>query len=217
MKNHFPILLLVIACLQSCVFYVIEPQGPQQPDRQPWWYDTDTVKDNNNSGRTTDTVIVVVDNPVDDKTKNGDNEPQTSTDEETTSDFVPTTKYEVTTENGVLTYNVYLGWSIGKMETFEMIRDFSAYGGEIIFNIYTNYRSMSMYGFSKYDKDFYIFSSEPPYCGYSSFSMDKKGICKYKMIITENDTGVERSCSGYWSCNEGLYSAFHIVLYQNAK
>lgn len=212
MIKRLSILLLAIACLQSCIFYVLEPQGPQQPDRQPWWYDT--INDNNNSGRTTDTIIVIVDDNEEDEV----NEPQTPPEEDPMAGFVPTSKYEVMIVNGVLTYNVYLGWNIGKTETTVSIRDFPAEGGEIIVNIYTNNRSMSMYGFSKYSKDFYIFSSEPPYCGYSSYSIDTKGICRYKMVITENDTGSVRYCSGYWACNDGaFYSLFRIVLDQNSK
>ena len=156
----------------------------------------------------------------DDDTDNNDNtEPPTPTDEDTTPDFVPTSKYEVDTINGVMTFNVYLGWAVGQMETVVLLRDYPATGGEIIFNIYTNNLSMSMYGFEKYRTDFYVFSSEPPYCGYSSYSIDTQGLCKYKMIIKENKTNAERFCSGYWACNDGgrFYSSFKIVLYQNCK
>lgn len=218
MKNLLPILFLVLACLQSCVVRINNPDRPPTPPPggQPWWYD-DTNGDNDDSSHTTDTIIVIIN---DDDTDNNDNtEPPTPTDEDTTPDFVPTSKYEVDTVNGVMTFNVYLGWAVGQMETVVLIRDFPSEGGEIIFNIYTNNLSMSMYGFEKYRTDFYVFSSEPPYCGYSSYSLDTQGLCKYKMIIKENMTNAERFCSGYWACNDGgrFYSSFKIVLYQNCK
>ena len=213
MKILFPILFLVNACMQACVIRVNEPQRPPQPsDEQPWWT---TDSNNVEADQPVDTIIVI----PNDTTSTEEIEPPVSNEEDSTVNFVPTSKYEVDTINGVLTFNVYLGWAIGQMETSVLIRDFSAEGGEIIFNIYTNNLSMSMYGFSKYSKDFYIFSSEPPYCGYSSYSLDTQAICKYKMIITENDTSYERSCVGYWACNDGgrFYSLFRILLYQSCK
>ena len=212
-KLHFPILLLVIACLQSCVLRVNEPQRPSYPSThpggQPWWENTNG---NNNSNHTTDTTIVI----IGDTTNNENHEPQNTQEPDTIPHFVPTSKYEVDTINGVMTFNVYLGWSVGEMETVVLIRDFPSEGGEMIFNIYTNNLYMSMYGFEKFRTDFYTFSNEPPYCGYSSYSLDTQGVCKYKMIVTENNTGVERSCSGYWACNNGggFYSSFKIVLFQ---
>lgn len=217
MKNLFPILLLVIACLQSCVIYVNEPQKPSNPTNptggQPWWYDTDS--DDVDSDYPPDTIITI----VGDTTKHEDSEPPTPTEDDTTQNFVPTSKYEVDTIAGVMVFNVYLGWPVGQMETAVLIRDFPSEGGEIIFNIYTNNLYMSMYGFEKHRTDFYIFSSEPPYCGYSSYSLDTQAVCKYKMIITANNTGVERSCIGYWACNNGggFYSSFRIVLYQSCN
>ena len=213
LKYHFIVLLLAIACLLSCVLRINNPNRPPlpPPGGQPWWYDTD------HSGRTMDTIIVIIN---DDETDNDDNiAPPTPTDEDTTPDFVPTSKYEVDTIDGVMTFNVYLGWAIDRMETVVLLRDYPAEGGEIIFNIYTNHLSMSMYGFEKYRTDFYVFFSEPPYCGYSSYSLDTQGLCKYKMIIKENMTNAERVCSGYWACNDGgrFYSSFKIVLYQNCK
>ena len=176
MKNLLPILLLITACLQSCVIYVNEPQKPSNPTPTP-------------------------------------------TEDDTTQNFVPTSKYEVDTIAGVMVFNVYLGWPVGQMETVVLIRDFPSEGGEMIFNIYTNNLYMSMYGFEKYRTDFYTFSSEPPYCGYSSYSLDTQAVCKYKMIITANNTGYERSCIGYWACNDGggFYSSFRIVLYQSCN
>ena len=217
MKNRLPILFLLLACLQACVVRINEPQKPSNPSTpsggQPWWEDANG--NNNNSNHTTDTTIVI----IGDTTNNENPEPQNTQESDTIPTFVPTSKYDVCTVNGVMTFNVYLGWRVGEMETVVLIRDFPSEGGEIIFNIYTNNLSMSMYGFSKYSKDFYIFSSEPPYCGYSSYSLDTQAICKYKMIITENDTGYERSCVGYWACNDGanFYSLFRILLYQNCK
>lgn len=217
MKNLLPILLLITACLQSCVIYVNEPQKPSNPPQptggQPWWYDTDS--DDVDSDYPPDTIITI----VGDTTKHEDSEPPTPTEDDTTQNFVPTSKYEVDTIAGVMVFNVYLGWPVGQMETAVLIRDFPSEGGEIIFNIYTNNLYMSMYGFEKYRTDFYIFSSEPPYCGYSSYSMDTQAVCKYKMIITANNTGYERSCIGYWACNDGggFYSSFRIVLYQSCN
>lgn len=217
MKNLFPILLLVVACLQSCVIYVNEPQKPSNPPQptggQPWWYDTDS--DDVDSDYPPDTIITI----VGDTTKHEDSEPPTPTEDDTTQNFVPTSKYEVDTIAGVMVFNVYLGWPVGQMETAVLIRDFPSEGGEIIFNIYTNNLYMSMYGFEKYRTDFYIFSGEPPYCGYSSYSLDTQAVCKYKMIITANNTGYERSCIGYWACNNGggFYSSFRIVLYQSCN
>lgn len=217
MKNLLPILLLVVACLQSCVIYVNEPQKPSNPTNpsggQPWWYDTDS--DDVDSDYPPDTIITI----VGDTTKHEDSEPPTPTEDDTTQNFVPTSKYEVDTIAGVMVFNVYLGWPVGQMETAVLIRDFPSEGGEIIFNIYTNNLYMSMYGFEKYRTDFYIFSSEPPYCGYSSYSLDTQAVCKYKMIITANETGHERSCVGYWACNDGggFYSSFRIVLYQSCN
>ncbi len=213
MKPYSSVLFVLIAFLQACVIRVNEPQRPPQPpDEQPWWT---TDSNNVESNQTIDTIPAI----IDEETDNDGTEPPTPAEEDSTVIFVPTTKYEVDTINGVLTFNVYLGWAVGQMETSVLIRDFPAEGGEIIFNIYTNNLSMSMYGFSKYSKDFYIFSSEPPYCGYSSYSLDTQAVCKYKMIITENDTGYERSCVGYWACNDGanFYSLFRILLYQSCK
>ena len=205
--------MFVVACLQSCVIYVNEPQQPSDhlSGGQPWWYDTDSNKVN--PGHTTDTITVVIGGG----TGNENNEPEPTIDPDTIPDFVPSSKYDVADVNGVLTFNVYLGWSIGATETTVLIRDYLQEGGEIIFNIYTNNMSVSMYGFSKYNTDFYVFSNEPPYCGYSSYSIDTQGVCKYKMIITENDTGAERVCVGYWACNNGgsFYSSFKIALYQS--
>ncbi len=217
MKNLFPILFLLLACLQSCVIYVNEPQKPSNQTNpsggQPWWYDTDS--DDVDSDYPPDTIITIVGDTI----KHEDNEPSTPTEDDTTQNFVPTSKYEVDTIAGVMVFNVYLGWPVGQMETAVLIRDFPSEGGEIIFNIYTNNLSMSMYGFEKYRTDFYIFSSEPPYCGYSSYSLDTQAVCKYKMIITANNTGFERSCIGYWACNNGggFYSSFRIVLYQSCN
>ncbi len=217
MKNLLLILLLVIACLQSCVIYVNEPQKPsnlpQPTGGQPWWYETDS--DDVDSDYPPDTIITI----VGDTTKHEDSEPPTPTEDDTTQNFVPTSKYEVDTIAGVMVFNVYLGWPVGQMETAVLIRDFPSEGGEIIFNIYTNNLYMSMYGFEKYRTDFYTFSSEPPYCGYSSYSLDTQALCQYKMIITANNTGVERSCIGYWACNNGggFYSSFRIVLYQSCN
>lgn len=212
MKNLLPILLLVGACLQSCLLYVNEPQKPSHPSGgQPWWEDTNG--NNNNSNHPTDTTIVI----IGDTTNNENNEPLTTNKPETIPNFVPTSKYDVCTVNGVMVFNVYLGWRVGEMETVVLIRDFPSEGGEIFFNIYTNNLYMSMYGFEKYRTDFYTFSSEPPYCGYSSYSLDTQAVCKYKMIVTRNNTGVERLCSGYWACNNGggFYSSFKIILYQS--
>lgn len=203
-----------MVCLQSCVLYVNEPQKPSHPSGgQPWWEDTNG--NNNNSNHTTDTTIVI----IGDTTNNENNEPLTTNKPETIPNFVPTSKYDVCTVNGVMVFDVYLGWSVGEMETVVLIRDFPSEGGEMIFNIYTNNLSMSMYGFEKYRTYFYTFSSEPPYCGFSSYSLDTQALCQYKMIITENNTGVERTCSGYWACNNGggFYSSFKIVLYQAAQ
>lgn len=217
MKNLLPILLLVMACLQACIVRINEPQKPSNPftpsGGQPWWEDANG--NNNNSNHTTDTTIVI----IGDTTNNENPEPQNTQEPDTIPHFVPTSKYEVDTINGVMVFNVYLGWSVGEMETVVLIRDFPSEGGEMIFNIYTNNLSMSMYGFEKYRTDFYIFSNEPPYCGYSSYSLDTQAVCKYKMIITENNTGVERSCVGYWACNDGgrFYSLFRILLYQSYK
>lgn len=211
MKPHSPILLLVMVCWQSCVLYVNEPQKSSHPSGgQPWWEDTNG--NNNNSNHTTDTTIVI----IGDTTNNENNEPLTTNKPETIPNFVPTSKYEVCTVNGVTAFNVYLGWLVGEMETVVLIRDFPSEGGEMIFNIYTNNLYMSMYGFEKYRTDFYTFSSEPPYCGYSSYSLATQALCKYKMIVTQNNTGVERICSGYWACNNGanFYSSFKIILYQ---
>ena len=202
-----------MACLQSCVLRVNEPQRPSYPSTppggQPWWENTNG---NNNSNHTTDTTIVI----IGDTTNNENHEPQNTQEPDTIPTFVPTSKYDVCTINGVMVFNVYLGWRVGEMETVVLIRDFPSEGGEIIFNIYTNNLSMSMYGFEKYRTDFYIFSNEPPYCGYSSYSLDTQAVCKYKMIVTRNNTGVERLCSGYWACNDGggFYSSFKIVLSQ---
>lgn len=210
-------MLLVVACLQSCVIYVNEPQKPSNPPQptggQPWWYDIDSTNDD--SDYPPDTIITI----VSDTTKHEDSEPPTPTEDDTTQNFVPTSKYEVDTIAGVMVFNVYLGWPVGQMETAVLIRDFPSEGGEIIFNIYTNNLYMSMYGFEKYRTDFYTFSSEPPYCGYSSYSLDTQAVCKYKMIITANNTGYERSCIGYWACNNGggFYSSFRIVLYQSCN
>lgn len=215
MKNQFSTFLFVIACLQACVVRINNPDRPPTPPPggQPWWYDTDDEDDN--SDQTTDTITVIIGDDTDDE----DDEPETPTEPDTISDFVPTSKYEVTNIDGVLTFDVYLGWSIGAMNTSVLIRDFSPEGGEMVFNIYTNNLSMSMYGFEKWRKDFYTFSSEPPYCGYSSYSLDTQPVCKYKMIIKENNIGEERFCSGYWACNNGgsFYSSFKIILYQNFK
>ena len=43
-------------------------------------------------------------------------------------------------------------------------------GGTVIFNIYVDNYSLSMYGFSIYDVDFYEFILDDTYCGYNSFS-----------------------------------------------
>ena len=213
MKKHFPILFVMIACLQACVFRGNEPQKPSRPSGgKVWWEETDSNKVY--SGRTTDTIVI-----RSDETNNENNEPLTTNKPETIPNFVPTSKYDVCTVNGVMAFNVYLGWRVGEMETVVLIRDFPSEGGEIVFNIYTNNLSMSMYGFEKYRTDFYTFSSEPPYCGYSSYSLDTQAVCKYKMVITANNTGVERLCSGYWACNNGanFYSSFKIILYQAAQ
>ena len=215
MKKLFPILFIVIVCSQACDFRVNEPNRPTNPpDEQPEVEDPDSTT-SDDLEQTADTIIVV----VGDTTNNDDIEPPISNGEDTTESFVPTTNYEVATIDGVMTFNVYLGLAIDQMETTVLIRDFPAEGGEIIFNIYTNNLYMSMYGFEKYRTDFYTFSSEPPYCGYSSYSLDTQAVCNYKMIIIENKTGVERVCSGYWACNDGgsFYSLFRIVLYQNCK
>lgn len=212
MKNLLSILFLLSACLQSCVMYVNDPQQPSTPNgRQPWWNDSDSSKVNSN--QTTDTIS------IGNGTNSENNAPQPSPEPDSVPDFVPTSRYEAANVNGVLTFNVYLGWSIGAMETAVLIRDFPAEGGEMIFNIYTNHLSMSMYGFEKFRNDFYIFSDEPPYCGYSSYSLDTQSICKYKMTITPNNTGAKRFCSGYWACNDGsgFYSSFKIILYQSYK
>ena len=214
MKKLFAILFLVAACLQSCVIYINDPHDPSNPPGgQPWWEDTDD--DNDNSDQTTDTISVIIDNETDD---NNDN-PEPTTNPDTIPEIVPTSRYEVTNVNGVLTFSVYLGWSIGAMETSVMISDYPSEGGEIFFDIYTNNMSVSMYGFSKYATDFYVFSNEPPYSGYSSYSLDTQGLCKYKMIIKENDTGEERCCVGYWACNNGgsFYASFRLILYQSPK
>lgn len=210
MKKHISILLLVMACLQSCVLYVNEPQKPSRPSGgKVWWEETDSNKVY--SGRTTDTIVI-----SSDETGKVNNDPPTTNKPETIPNFIPTSKYDVCTVNGVMVFNVYLGWRVGDMETVVLIRDFPSEGGEMIFNIYTNNLSMSMYGFEKYRTDFYTFSGEPPYCGYSSYSLDTQAVCQYKMIVTRNNTGVERTCSGYWACNNGsnFYSSFKIVLYQ---
>lgn len=214
MKNLLPILLLVMACLQACVVRINEPQRPSNPTNpsggQPWWEDTNG--NNNNSNHTTDTTIVI----IGDTTNNENPEPQNTQEPDTIPTFVPTSKYDVCTINGVMVFNVYLGWRVGEMETVALIRDFPSEGGEIIFNIYTNNLSMSMYGFEKFRTDFYTFSNEPPYCGYSSYSLDTQALCQYQIIVTANNTGVERLCSGYWACNDGggFYSSFKIVLSQ---
>ena len=41
-------------------------------------------------------------------------------------------------------------------------------------------------------------------------------LCKYKMIVTKNNTSVERSCIGYRAYNDGggFYSSFKVVLFQ---
>lgn len=213
MKKLFTILFFVVACLQSCVFYIIDPQGPSQPsDWQPRM--RDTIGDIENPGQKTDSVIA---SPKD--TVIVIYEPPTSTDDDPIPDFVPTSKYDSINENGVMTFNVYLGWNVSPNKPVVMIRDFPSYGGVMFFNIYTNNKSMSMYGFEKFRKDFYTFSDEPPYCGYDSYSIDTKSVCRYKMIITPNNTGEERVCVGYWACNDGgyFYSSFKIILSQSYK
>lgn len=229
MKKIFPFLFLAIALTQSCII-ITEPRWPSSPPQtypggQPWVYNTDD--DNNETDN--DTQDNGTNSNTNSGTSNGSNGNSNNSNQDQTyvlypgenpealkPGFIPTCKYETTYVDGILTFNVYLGWSIDRMETIIPIYNFPKCGGEIVFNIYTNNRSMLMYEFKKYLKHIYEFSSEPPYCGYSSYSLDIRPICKYKLIVKENNTNSERDdCHGYWSCNlGGFYSKFGINLYQ---
>ena len=93
-------------------------------------------------------------------------------------------------------------------------------GGTVIFNIYVDNYSLSMYGFSIYDVDFYEFILDNTYCGYNSFSYYTTVAAKYKMVVKENNTHEERIVHGYWAMNNGYggaYKAFHVYLIQEAK
>ena len=93
-------------------------------------------------------------------------------------------------------------------------------GGTVIFKIYVDNYSLSMYGFSIYDVDFYEFILDDTYCGYNSFSYYTTVEAKYKMVIKENNTHDERIVHGYWAMNNGYggaYKAFHVYLIQEEK
>lgn len=218
---------MVVALTQSCII-ITEPRWPSSPPPthpggQPWVYGTDNDNDETNG----DTQDNGTNSNSNGGTSNGSNGNSNNTNQEQTyglypgenaealkPGFIPTCKYETTYVDGILTFNVYLGWSVDRMETIIPIYNFPKCGGEIVFNIYTNNRSMSMYEFNRNLKYFYEFSSEPPYSGYSSYSLDTRPICKYKLIVKKNNTNSERLCHGYWSCNGGVYSKFGINLYQ---
>ena len=221
MKRKILFLFFMVALVQSCIIYPYEPCRPPYPPNQPypggnpWWY---TDSEDNNTPDSNDDPNGSNNNSQTDSVKNAPNDvpSNNSNGGNVKNDFTPSHRYDSTTIDGILTFNVYLGWNVEQKETLVILRDFSEFGGEIIFNIYTNNHYMSMYGFSKYDTDFYVFSNNPPYCGYSSYSLETMGICQYKMIIKENRTHTERHCSGYWACNDGsnFYTAFKVLLYQ---
>ena len=221
--RKFLTLLFLSTCLTSCLFF-LEPNPPCRPPQggkpgggQPWW--TDNTNGNNNNGGNQNG-----NNPNDTtgtSNNNGDNNDPNRRNTSNTGnglpeDFVPTAKYDSCTIDGILTFNVYLGWNVGAIEEVVMLDDYPGIGGEIIFNIYTNNHYMSMYGFEKWRTDFYVFSSEEPYCGYSSYSLETKPICQYRMIIKKNDSNAERYCCGYWSSNyNAAYDgSFKIHLFQ---
>jgi len=214
MKKIFTLLFAFI-CLQSCIVYVNDPDYHRPPQGHPggqcWW--TDNNGGSCNGGCEDENCPTCGGS----KRKNTTN-PQGDVENDTVplDEFVPIVRYDSCTVNGTLTFNVYLGWNVDQMNTIIMLKNWPVDGGEIIFNIYTNNMYMSMYGFEKYRKDFYWFSEDDVYCGYSSYSLDTKGIARYKMNITRNDTGYERSCYGYWACNNGsnFYSSFKVYLFQ---
>ena len=223
MKKIFPLLFFVVALVQSCIIRPCEPcrppgPPPPPPGGQPWWYSTENG--NSKPDSTNEPINEPTNEPNDNPNDFDHGQPYKvyagENPEALNPGFVPTCKYDSTYVDDILTFNVYLGWDVDQMETIVLLRDYSKLGGEIDFNIYTNNLSMSMYEFMKYEKEFYEFSSEPPYCGYSSYSLDTRPVCKYKLIVKENDTNSDRICHGYWSCNrpDGFYSQFKILLYQ---
>ena len=170
MKKLFT-LLIFFTCLQSCIVYVNEPDYRRPPHghqgSQEWWYDDSDVPNDDSCTCGDETCNTPC--PVHHTLKSvNDNGEETTPDIEEEEEIVPTHKWDSCTVNGVLTFNVYLGWSIGKLEEAIMLKDYPVDGGEIVFNIYTNNHCMSMYGFEKWRTDFYVFSSKDPYCGYSS-------------------------------------------------
>lgn len=205
------LLLIIPLILSSCNFYVNEPDNGKN-DQYNVNRTTNTTSssrrgsDNNDSNRrgtdnngNTNSYV----NPI--------------TEQDDTEIFTPTVRYDSCRVNGILTFNVYLGWNVGNLRTIIDLRGFPKKGGKIHFNIYTNNNPMSMYEFPKYDKTIGWFSEYEPYCGYNSYSLETKGICKYELNITRNETGCQRYYAGYWSSNNNsaMLGEFKIVLFQN--
>lgn len=204
------VLILALLGMGSCIVYVFDFNdslyGYGGRNHRSWWNDCMTHRnewhfdDDDNPQIAIRTV-----------TNSGNADPPSTTDNPQADDgqeeepvTIPPEGWDSCRVNTILTFNFYVGWPHVSRNICVRL---SRYSTKIHVNVYTNGHSMSMYGFHyREDPFFYSFTDDDEYCGVNSYSIDTRNVCRYEIVISENDTGQIRTCSGYWACNnDGLY------------
>ena len=203
MCKRLLLILMLLFSLESCMFYYYEePNEPTNIEYSDWSYVDNSREDRRNNNRNNNENDNTQEEDVED-TNNGTEENNNTNNEN---------------ENDALIINIDF---FEQEKTYDTILIKSTEnGGTVIFNIYVDHYSLSMYGFSIYDIDFYEFILDDTYCGYNSFSYYTTVEAKYKMVVKANNTNDERIVHGYWAMNNGYggtYKAFHVYLIQEAK
>ena len=203
---------MIMFSLESCMFYYFdEPNDPTSRE-----YSSGSDRDNSREDRRTNN-----NNSTNENSNNQDNDDVDEDGEQDNEDDTNVTNDSCTTneeDSSALVINIDFFKQENTNDT--ILIKATEKGGTVIFNIYVDNYSLSMYGFSIYDVDFYEFISDNTYCGYSSFSYYTTVEAKYKMVVKENKTHDERIVHGYWAMNNGYggaYKAFHVYLIQEEK
>ena len=206
MYKRLLFILMLLFSLESCMFYYYEePNEPTNREYSDGSYVDNSREDRRNNNRNNN--------------ENGNDNAQEE-DFEDTNNETEENNNNTNNENESDALIINIDFFEQEKTNDTILIKSTENGGTVIFNIYVDNYSLSMYGFSIYDVDFYEFILDDTYCGYNSFSYYTTVEAKYKMVIKENNTHDERIVHGYWAMNNGYggaYKAFHVYLIQEAK
>ena len=206
MCKRLLLILMLLFSLESCMFYYYEePNEPTNREYSDGSYVDNSREDRRNNNRNNN--------------ENGNDNAQEE-DFEDTNNETEENNNNTNNENESDALIINIDFFKQEKTNDTILIKSTENGGTVIFKIYVDNYSLSMYGFSIYDVDFYEFILDDIYCGYNSFSYYTTVEAKYKMVIKENNTHDERIVHGYWAMNNGYggaYKAFHVYLIQEEK